>query len=144
MNKADMINNYAIQVKPLTKDFGGGFEALFPQLARGVVGYGATQQEAVKDLLEAVPDFLEAVEEMGQSLPAAETPKEWDEFSGKFNVRVPKMLHAKLVRLADEQGVSLNSLVQTILMSGATALEAGLEFGAVVEPEPVLAMAPSF
>jgi hypothetical protein len=64
-------------------------------------------------------------------------PKPWDEFSGKFNVRVPKLLHAKLVRLADEQGVSLNALVQTILMSGATALESGREFGAVVEPEAV-------
>lgn len=121
-----------MEVKPLTEDLGGGFEAFFPQLARGVVGYGATQQEAIAALFDAVPAFLEDVDETGHALPNPEASKEWDEFSGKFNVRMPKILHAKLARLSEKQGVSLNSLVQTILMSGATALEAGCEFGAIV------------
>ena len=66
-----------------------------------------------------------------QTLPEVPAEKEWDDFSGKFNVRVAKMLHAQLVELAEEQGVSLNSLVQTILTSGATALSAGKMFGVV-------------
>lgn len=136
MTNANVIENYAMQVKPLSKEDGGGFEALFPQLARGVVGYGATAQAAVNDLMEAVPVFLAAIEDMGQTLPAPEGSKEWDEFSGKFNVRVAKVLHAQLHRLAEEQGVSLNSLVQTLLMSGATALSAGHEFGAIIEAQP--------
>ncbi len=136
MKNEQTINAYSMQVKPLLEEDGGGFEALFPQLVRSLVGYGETQQEAVEDLLSAVPTFLQVMEESKQNLPAPEGPKTWDEFSGKFNVRVPKMLHAKLVRLADEQGVSLNSLVQTVLMSGATALEAGHEFGALVDAEP--------
>jgi antitoxin HicB len=144
MKNEQTIREYAMQVKPLTDEDGGGFEALFPQLARSIVGYGETQQEAVDDLLSAVPAFLQVMEESKQHLPAPEGPREWDEFSGKFNVRVPKMLHAKLVRLADEQGVSLNSLVQTILMSGATALEAGHEFGAIVEREFELMTLPRY
>jgi len=144
MENEHVIRQYALQVKLLTEDEGGGFEALFPQLARSIVGYGETQQEAVDDLLSAVPAFLQVMEESQQHLPAAEGPKEWEEFSGKFNVRVPRMLHAKLVRLANEQGVSLNSLVQTILMSGATALEAGHEFGAIVEAEVEFAAAPRY
>ncbi len=135
MDKATVVSSYAIEVKPVAADLGGGFEALFPQFARGVVGYGETHQEATDDLLSALPGFLEAVAEMGQSLPAPVPPKAWDEFSGKFSVRVPKMLHAKLVRVADEQGVSLNSIVQTILMSGSTALESGHQFGALVDAE---------
>src|SRR5207248_2180336 len=87
--------------------------------------------EAINDLYEAVPIFLEVIEKHSQILPPPEPPKEWDEFSGKFNVRVAKVLHAKLVRLAEEQGVSLNSLVQTLLTAGATALESGHEFGAI-------------
>lgn len=134
MKNTQTIQNYALQVKPLKEENGGGFEALFPQIARSLVGYGETQQEAVEDLVSAIPAFLEVMEESKQTLPAPEGPKEWDEFSGKFNVRVPKMLHAKLVRQAEEQGVSLNSLVQTILMSGAAALEAGHEFGTSNSP----------
>ena len=42
-----------------------------------------------------------------------------------------RVLHAQLVGLAEDQGVSLNSLVQTLLTSGATALAAGKQFGAV-------------
>ena len=136
MSNETLIKGYAIQVKPLTEEDGGGYEAPFPQLARSVVGYGSTQQEAVADLFAAVPAFLEVMAEAGRCLPIPEGPKEWDDFSGKFNVRVPKMLHAKLVRLAEEQDVSLNSLVQTILTAGATAIESGHEFGAVVPPKP--------
>lgn len=130
MSNEAYIREYAINVRPLPKEGGGGFEALFPELTRSVTGYGVTQDEAVKDLMEAVPTFLELMEETGQSLPAPGIPKEWDDFSGKFNVRVPRILHAKLVRLAEDQGVSLNSIVQTILSAGATAIESGHEFGA--------------
>lgn len=144
MKNEQAIQGFAMQVKPLLEEDGGGFEAHFPQLARSLVGYGETQQEAVNDLLSAVPAFLQVMEESKQSLPAPESPRAWDEFSGKFNVRVPRMLHAKLARLAEEQGVSLNSLVQTVLMSGATALEAGHEFGAIVETVPVVESAPRY
>ena len=136
MDNANTIQHYAIQVKFLSEEDGGGFEALFPQLARGVVGYGTSQQEAINDLLDAVPLFLEAIEGLGQTLPLPEGPREWDEFSGKFNIRVPKMVHAQLHRLAEEQGISLNSLVQTILASGTTALAAGCEFGVVKRVNP--------
>jgi antitoxin HicB len=126
-----MINAYPIQVSALCEEEGGGFQALFPPLARSVVGYGLTPQETITDLWIIVPTFLELMEETEQTLPEAPAEKEWDDFSGKFNVRVAKMLHAQLVELAEDQGVSLNSLVQTILASGATALTAGKLFGVV-------------
>jgi len=37
-------------------------------------------------------------------------PQRW-EYSGKFNVRVPKSLHAALASEAEAEGVSLNQLV---------------------------------
>lgn len=135
MNTFATFAEYAIHVDPVSEEYGEGFEALFPKLGRGVVGYGSTQSEAIEDLLDAAPGFLEALIETGQELPAPTPPREWDEFSGKFNVRVTKLLHAQLVRLAEAQSVSLNSLVQTILSSGATALATGNEFG-VVDASP--------
>jgi len=122
---------YAIQVSRLADEEGGGFQALYPPLARSIVGYGGTPAEAVTDLEGLVPSFLDFMVQSEQTLPEAPVEKEWDEFSGKFNVRVPRVLHAQLVELAEDQGVSLNSLIQTVLTSGATALAAGRMFGAV-------------
>ena len=72
MNNASTIQQYAMQVRPLRAEEGGGFEALYPQLARSIVGYGVTPQEAVSDLCDAVPVFLEAIEAAGHTLPAPE------------------------------------------------------------------------
>lgn len=63
------MKGYSVQVQPLSEEDGGGYEALFPQLGRGVVGYGATQEEAVQDLMEAIPLFLSVLKETGQMLP---------------------------------------------------------------------------
>jgi len=124
MTNCERIGAYAIEVAPVPADRGGGYEAVFPQVRRGVVGYGGTHQEAVAALLDAVPAFLEAVQEAGQPLPVPKLTDPNREFSGRFNVRVPKALHGKLVGLAEDQGVSLNSLVQAVLMAGATELAA--------------------
>ncbi len=129
-----MIHSYPIEVSPLSEEEGGGFQALFPPIARSIVGYGMTTQEAIDDLQAMVPSVLELMAETEQILPEVVAEKEWDDFSGKFNVRVAKMLHAQLVELAEDQGVSLNSLVQTVLASGATALAAGKMFGALERP----------
>ena len=130
-----MIASYPIQVSALSEDEGGGFQALFPPMARSAVGYGPTPQEAIADLQKVVPLFLKMMDKTEQTLPEVVSEKDWDDFSGKFNVRIAKMIHAQLVGLAEDQGVSLNSLVQTILTSGATALAAGKMFGALERPE---------
>ena len=57
MDNANKIQQYAMQVRPLRTEEGGGFEALYPQLARSVVGYGATPQEAVSDLCDVISGF---------------------------------------------------------------------------------------
>ena len=136
-HNSKMIHSYPIEVSPLSEEEGGGFQALFPPIAHSVVGYGMTHQEAIAELHAMVPSLLEIVAETGQTLPEVAAEKEWDDFSGKFNVRVAKMLHAQLVELAEDQGVSLNSLVQTVLASGATALTAGKMFGAIERPVAV-------
>jgi antitoxin HicB len=56
--------------------------------------------------------WLETAAEMGQDLPAPTFP---EEFSGKFNVRMPRSLHRDLVHLAADEGVSLNQLVVSLL-----------------------------
>lgn len=120
-----MSKNYSIKVTPLAVDMGGGFQAIIPQFGRGIVGYGDDQASAVGDLLSALPGFLDFLAETGQEAPEPEIPREVEEFSGKFNVRIPKVLHADLTDLAEENEVSLNQMVTMLLTSAAVQARSG-------------------
>jgi hypothetical protein len=52
-----------------------------------------------------------AIDETIDSLPDRPVSPQRREYSGKFNVRIPKSLHAALAREAEAEGVSLNQLV---------------------------------
>jgi antitoxin HicB len=117
--------DYVARVVRLPQEDGGEFEAVVPQLGRGAVGYGATPDAAVADLYDVLDTFFAALAEAGRPIPKADPTPTWREFSGKFNVRVPKLVHAQLVAAAEEEGVSLNALVQTLLGAGLVALRRG-------------------
>ena len=51
------------------------------------------------------------IDRLIDSLPEPPVGPQRREYSGKFNVRVPKSLHAALASEADAEGVSLNQLV---------------------------------
>ena len=51
------------------------------------------------------------IDQFIDSLPEPPTGPQRREYSGKFNVRVPKSLHAALASEAEAEGVSLNQLV---------------------------------
>ena len=51
------------------------------------------------------------IDELIDSLPDPPVGPQRREYSGKFNVRIPKSLHAALASEAEAEGVSLNQLV---------------------------------
>ena len=51
------------------------------------------------------------IDDLIDSLPDPPVQSERKEYSGKFNVRIPKSLHAALAGEAEAEGVSLNQLV---------------------------------
>jgi predicted HicB family RNase H-like nuclease len=55
------------------------------------------------------------IDQLIDNLPEPPVAPQRREYSGKFNVRVPKSLHAALVSEAEAEGVSLNQLVVTKL-----------------------------
>ena len=76
---------------------GGPFVRLFPT-ARDRAAFAKTDESREIDrLIDALPE------------PAVGPQRR--EYSGKFNVRVPKSLHAALASEAEAEGVSLNQLV---------------------------------
>lgn len=76
---------------------GGPFARLFPT-ARDRVAFAKTKESRQIDRLI-------------DSLPEPPVGPQRGEYSGKFNVRVPKSLHAALASEAEAEGVSLNQLV---------------------------------
>jgi antitoxin HicB len=75
--------------------------------------------EGVGDALETIRDakkgWLELSLEDGMEIPEAVGN---DEYSGKFNIRMPKSLHAILVKKAKAENVSLSQYVNYQLARG--------------------------
>ena len=68
---------------------------------------GTTTEELKKEFEESIDGYLDWCKELGQK---PEKP-----YSGRFNVRIPSELHARLDIAAKTHGESLNSFVQHAL-----------------------------
>lgn len=131
-----LLDTYKLVITPLDEEDGPGFIARYEELGYSVRGVGATQAEALANLEDLALDGFEDMDISELPIAAGSTP--WAEFNGRVTLRLPKMLHAKISRQAEEQGVSLNQWMCHILESGTTAVAAGCEFGARPEDRPAL------
>lgn len=104
---------YPFEVRPLSMDDGGGWLATFPDLP-GCMGDGDSPEAAIADALEAAQAWLAVAREHGDPIPEPGAGGE----SGKFVARVPKSLHTRLAARADQEGVSMNTLIVSLLSEG--------------------------
>ncbi len=74
----------------------------------GCQSTGDTIDELYESLNEAMEGYIEVKLENNIPIPL---PERTEDFSGKFNVRLPKSLHQRLAIEANNEGVSLNQLV---------------------------------
>jgi antitoxin HicB len=95
---------YTIQIRPVKDESGDYFFATVAELD-GCQSNGDTFAEAYESVREAMEGYLEVKLEYGDVIPE---PVGEDEYSGKFNLRVPKSLHRQLVERAAAESVSLN------------------------------------
>jgi predicted HicB family RNase H-like nuclease len=75
--------------------------------------YGANPEELRQEFKKSLDVFMEVCKEKGL--------EPLKQYSGKFNLRIPAELHAKLAMTAQAQGKSLNVLAQEALEKWATA-----------------------
>lgn len=99
---------YVIEVIP---EEAGGYSVKIEELP-GCISQGETIDEAINNIKEAQEGWLEVAIEEGLEIPL---PKVMEEYSGKFVLRVPKSLHRKLSNLAEEESVSLNQMIVSLL-----------------------------
>ena len=111
-----------------------GFIAIAQDLP-GCSAFGETQEEAIRELQDAITAWVAAAKAAGNPVP---TPSPRPEFSGKFVVRLPKTLHASLVRQAKFEDSSLNQYVVYLLAKHheGSAQTLGARLSVTTPPSP--------
>lgn len=104
--------DYPFEIRPLSKDEGGGYAITFPDLP-GCRSDGATPEEAIKNGRDALQSWLTVAQEFGDKVPGP-----FAAVSGRFVQRVPRSLHAQLIAQAKAEGVSLNTLIVALVSQG--------------------------
>jgi len=105
MNVQDYLKlPYNIIIRHVVDDSGSYYFAKVQELD-GCMSDGETVEETHLNIREAMEGWIEARLEGGFDIP---TPMDIDNYSGKFVIRLPRSLHARLAAEAEREGVSLN------------------------------------
>jgi len=113
---------YKVEIVPFNEEDGGGYEARIPQLGREAFrGYGDTIEEALAHLEVVKRDLFEMYLRDGVEIPEPE--KEEERYSGRILLRIPFYLHEELSKLAKEQDISLNQLLNHLIERGLASLK---------------------
>jgi len=107
----------------------GGYFIDYPDLP-GYMSQAETLEEAFEVATEIRQLWITAAYEDGFEIPL---PSYSEELSGKFNLRLPKSLHRRLVDTAEEEGVSLNQLVVSLLSDRVDTRELWARIEALTE-----------
>jgi antitoxin HicB len=101
--------------KTITKTPEGTVLGEVPELP-GCMTEGDSEAEALALLNDAMSEWFKTAIELGRAIP--EPIENERAYSGKFNLRVPKMLHRQLTTRARENEVSLNEYCVLLLSEG--------------------------
>lgn len=106
-------HDYTITVKRVREDNTDVFRATVRELPH-VQAYGDTYAEAYEIAIDAIEGLQELAAEDGAPFP--EPNKEENiEWSGRVTLRLPKSLHRRASVVADEEGVSFNQFLVSII-----------------------------
>ena len=107
--------DYAIEIRKIKENEGGGFSASIPLLGKyAFVGDGETIEEAIENLNIVKETLFKKYLKEGIPIPE---PQEEEEktYSGKFLLRVPVELHRFLAIEAKRNGTTLNQYLLYLL-----------------------------
>ena len=111
------IDRYQFTVRPLSKVEGGGYLVEYPDIP-GCMSDGETIDEAITNGREALRDCLDVFKESGRKIPKPSVE------AAQWRQRLPRTLYTKLTTQAENEGVSINSLVTAIIAEAIGAKQA--------------------
>jgi len=103
------MDKHAISIKWSDED--NSFVATIPGI-QALSALGATREEALSELFIAADAYFEALEDAGKPLPL---PEKAVPYSGQLRLRMPRSLHAVLSHEAEDENISLNTYIVTLL-----------------------------
>ena len=118
-----MLNDYlalSYRMEIIRDSDEGGFVASYPDLP-GCITCGETEEEALKNALDAKKAWLEAALEENIEIPE---PDSLEAYSGQFKLRLPRSLHRALAEHSQREGISMNQYC-VYLLAKNDALHAG-------------------
>jgi predicted HicB family RNase H-like nuclease len=123
---------YVIELVPIAESLGGGYTASLPQVGRfAVTAHGETPDQALSNLevikKERFADYLD------KNIKIPEPEPEREDYSGRFVVRIPKVLHKQLVTSANENQISLNQHVTYLLAANLNLNQIGTQYDTILE-----------
>lgn len=111
------LDQYQFTVRPLSKEEGGGYLVEYPDIP-GCMSDGETIDEAITNGREALRDCMDVFRESGRKIPKAIIE------AAQWRQRLPRTLYSKLTKQAENEGVSINSLVTAIIAEAIGAKQA--------------------
>lgn len=104
--------DYPVEIRRIDDNLGGGYVASIPSLGSyAFVGDGETPQEAYENLQVAKKEIFEEYLREGLPIPEPVAELEYEDYSGKLMLRMPRELHAKLAADAKRNDTSLNQFI---------------------------------
>lgn len=104
--------DYPVEIRRIDDSLGGGYVASIPSLgSQAFVGDGETPQEAYENLQAAKKEIFEDYLKEGIPIPEPIHESEYEGYSGKLVVRMPRELHARLAHAAKRNDTSLNQFI---------------------------------
>ena len=109
--------DYPVEVRALPPEEGGGWLACIPVLGKhSFRATGDTQEEALKELGIIREVLIEDRYNRGEHIPTP--PPLEEEYSGMPGLRLPKSVHRIVAQRAKEEGVSINSYLNSLIARG--------------------------
>jgi antitoxin HicB len=104
---------YSVKITPISEEDGGGWLAEIPEL-KGCMTDGESPEEAIKNIEDAKCAWITTALKRGQTIPLPISDDN-NEYSGKFTLRLPKFLHKELTIAAQQDDISLNQYILSLL-----------------------------
>ena len=117
--------NYNISIRRVLVDDEELFEARIRELP-DATEYADTMEEAYELALDTIETTAEIFAEQGRPFP--EPASIVEDYSGRVTLRVPKSLHRRLALAAEDEAISLNQYLVSLL-----AFHVGTSFSEPVE-----------
>lgn len=104
--------NYEIRVFPLKAEDGSTYWTAKYPAVEGCVGGGDTPEEAIAEAQENLELLLEYLKDEKKKIPAEYSQPE---YNGKISLRVSKSVHKKVSEIAEQEGISINTFLNTAI-----------------------------